>query len=204
MDAMETYLPLAFAFVLSVAMACGVQLLGNAGRRLPVVTLCVFVAVAAGLVVQLSWPPALELFRRDSAAIAAGQLWRLGTALFFQDGGFAGGVFNLVALLLLGALAEQLWSRPRWLMLYFGAGLVTQLLAAWWQPIGAGNSVACFGLAGGLFARALLRRDRCGLHLLGLAGLAAAIALLTLSDIHGIALALGVAIGLLPAIRTEN
>ncbi|MBN9305905.1 MAG: hypothetical protein BGO82_01265 [Devosia sp. 67-54] len=76
--------------------------------------------------------------------------------------------------------------------------MLTQLLAAWWQPIGAGNSVACFALAGSIFARALLH-DRRAVQLLGLAGIAAALLLLALRDIHGIATVLGATLGLLLA-----
>jgi hypothetical protein len=58
----------------------------------------------------------------------------------------------------LGVVAEQIASRWRWLVCYFGAGIVGELVAYSWQPVGAGNSVAVCGLAG-LIALACWRRD---------------------------------------------
>jgi hypothetical protein len=59
---------------------------------------------------------------------------------------------------LIGAAAEQVLSRPRWLVHYFGIGLAVEVLAYSWQPTGAGNSIAVCGLAGGV-AVACLRGD---------------------------------------------
>ena len=51
-----------------------------------------------------------------------------------------------------------MFSRPRWLLHYFGIGLAVEVLAYSWQPTGAGNSIAVCGLAGGV-AVACLRGD---------------------------------------------
>lgn len=180
-----------------LAVMGGRLLAASAGRRVPVATLCMAIAVGAGLLLQLAWPPALAMFRRDADAIATGELWRLGTALFFQDGGLAGGLFNLTLLALIGTAAEQVWRPLLWLVVYFGGGLLTEIAALWWQPVGAGNSVACFALAGSLFALAVTARGRGPLRLLGGAGFAAAVVLMARQDIHGIAIAIGGAAGLI-------
>jgi hypothetical protein len=44
-----------------------------------------------------------------------------------------------------------------WLGLYLGGGVITEFLALAWQPYGAGNSIACYALAGGLTLCALKR-----------------------------------------------
>jgi hypothetical protein len=45
------------------------------------------------------------------------------------------------------------------LVLYVAAGIVGELVGLEWQPHGAGNSVAAFGLAGALAVDALCRRE---------------------------------------------
>jgi membrane associated rhomboid family serine protease len=118
-------------------------------RRVPVVTAVVWALTAAVNVVQLAAASLglLPTLERTPAALH-GQWWRIGTALFVQDGGVPGTVSNLAFLAVLGALTEQVLSPPRWLLQYFGAGLAGQLFGYVWQPVGGGNSVAVCGLAG--------------------------------------------------------
>lgn len=117
--------------------------------KFPVVTVVVAVCTAIVGLLQFWWPPLLGYAER-SPAITDGQWWRLGTALFTQDGGWFGGISNIIALLILGTLAEQFLSIPRWLIVYFATGLITEFVGLWWQPIGAGNSIAVCGLAAAL------------------------------------------------------
>ncbi len=77
-----------------------------------------------------------------------------------QDGGVVGTLSNLTFLLVIGAMAEQVLTRPRWLVLYLVPGLVGEFVAYAWQPAGAGNSVAVCGLSGAL-AVLMLRDRRC-------------------------------------------
>ena len=70
----------------------------------------------------------------------------------------AGTISNLLFLVLVGAVAEQVVSRPRWLLCYFATGLVGEVAGYAWQPHGGGNSVAICGLAGAV-AVALWRGD---------------------------------------------
>src|SRR5215218_5046291 len=48
----------------------------------------------------------------------------------------------------LGALAERVYGHGRWLLLYFGCGVVGQAFGYLWAPPDAGASVAAAGLLG--------------------------------------------------------
>lgn len=69
----------------------------------------------------------------------------------------AGTVSNLLFLLAVGWSVEGALRPWQWLVCYFGAGLVGNAVGVWWQPYGAGNSVAvcgvCAALAGALVFR---------------------------------------------------
>ncbi|MFI5910652.1 rhomboid family intramembrane serine protease [Dactylosporangium sp. NPDC051541] len=151
-------------------------------RHPPIATCALFAAVATFSFLQLLAAPALfTALRRDRAAIADGQVWRLLTSTVVQDGGWPGTIFNLIALAVLGILAERLWGTRHWLAL----ALVVQVLGSLWglvvQPVGAGTSLVDFGLAGALATTAALATR----HPLGFVALAAGLALLLLGDIHG-------------------
>jgi len=116
-------------------------------RRFPLVTAVVFGITAMSNLLQFAVPGTLRHLERSPAGLH-GDWWRTATALFTQDGGVAGTLSNLAFLVAAGVLAEQAVSRPRWLLCYFGAGLVGELAGYGWQPYGAGDSVAICGLAG--------------------------------------------------------
>jgi hypothetical protein len=98
-------------------------------------------------VIQVVHPGVVSELERSSAGLH-GDWWRTATALFVQDGGLIGGASNLLFLASVGTLAEQVISRPRWLVHYFGVGLFTELVAYALQPVGGGNSIAVCGLTG--------------------------------------------------------
>jgi rhomboid protease GluP len=62
--------------------------------------------------------------------------------------------FNLWCLWNLGRLAERIFDRWTYLLVYTASGIAGSLASLWWHPegIGAGASGAIFGLAGGLIA----------------------------------------------------
>ncbi|WP_285568562.1 rhomboid family intramembrane serine protease [Actinoallomurus iriomotensis] len=126
-------------------------------RWFPLVTAVVFGVTALSNVAQFVVPGMLAHLGRAPAGLH-GDWWRTGTSLFVQDGGVAGTVSNLLFLVLVGAVAEQVLSRPRWLLCYFATGLVGEFAGYAWQPHGGGNSVAVCGLAGAV-AVALWRGD---------------------------------------------
>lgn len=139
-------------------------------------------------------PGLLADLQRDWSATGDGQLWRLVTALVVQDGGVPGTVFNLLSLTVIGLVAEAAWGTRRWIVIALGAGMGAQLWGWAVQPVGAGNSVAVFGLAASLAVLALRQGPR-GRRRLSLAGLLAATVLLGIGDIHGGAAAIGGALG---------
>ena len=125
-------------------------------ERRPVLTLAVVAVTAVTSAVAVASPTVLAHLERTPAGLH-GQWWRTFTSLFMQDSA-AGAASNLFFMLVLGVVAEQVASRYFWLACYFGAGIVGELVAYSWQPVGAGNSVAVCGLAG-LIALACWRRD---------------------------------------------
>jgi membrane associated rhomboid family serine protease len=129
----------------------------SAPRAFPLLTASVTAVTAVVSVTGLLVEPVLLALRRDPVALAAGQPWRLVTALLVQDGGVPGTVLNLLGLALVGLAAERRLGRTGWSLAYLAGGLTGELVGwAGWQPIGAGNSVGVCGLAGAL-AVALLR-----------------------------------------------
>ncbi|HKE75377.1 MAG TPA: rhomboid family intramembrane serine protease, partial [Acidimicrobiales bacterium] len=102
-------------------------------------------------------------------------------------------VGNLVLLVAIGAAAEARLPRPAWAGLYLAGGLAGQLVGLRWQPDGAGNSVAVFGLVGGLAVLGAVAPEDAGLALpLGLA-VAWVVALLA-ADVGGAAPTVGAAL----------
>jgi membrane associated rhomboid family serine protease len=165
----------------------------DVGRRTarPWATATAMLVVGVPTLVQLTVAPGLlRLLERNWAAISEGQLWRLGTSLVVQDGGWSGAVFNLAMLAVVGSTAEQVWGARRWLVLAVGSGVCAQFWGAVVQPVGGGNSVGVFGLAASLAVVALVR-GRGPSRLLGAAALAVGTVLLVLGDLHGGATAIG-------------
>jgi membrane associated rhomboid family serine protease len=109
------------------------------------------VTAVSGLI-GLAVPSWEENLRRDPTLIADGQWYRLVTSLVVQDGGAFGLVFNVGTLLVLGILAERRLGRWRWLVLYLGGAAAGQAMGYLAGTVGAGNSIANLGLAGGLIA----------------------------------------------------
>ena len=196
LDLMSVAIALLLVAVFSATTAGRLQLKPVRGP-VPWLTLSLVAVLALALVAQMLLPPLIAQVQRDAGAIRQGEIYRLFTALWFQDGGVAGSLFNLAILFLLGSVSEWLWEKRAWLILYFGAGLVAECIALAWQPIGAGNSIACFGLAGGILAFGRLGKSPRIVTVLRMAGLGAGAALAVMHDIHGAALLIGAALGLL-------
>jgi membrane associated rhomboid family serine protease len=102
--------------------------------------------------------PALRAqLERRPGALGRGEEWRLVSSLLVHREVVAL-LSNLVLLLIVGVALEQRASRGEWLTLYLGAGVLAQLPGLAWDPHDAGNSVAIFGLVGGLAVLALHRQ----------------------------------------------
>jgi membrane associated rhomboid family serine protease len=128
-------------------------------RRVPVLTFVVFILTAAVSLSQLTFAPRLLTDLERTPAGLHGDWWRTITSLTVQDGGWAGGLSNLLFLLALGIFAEQLVPRWRWAICYLGAGLVGEFVGYSWQPTGGGNSVANCGLAAIIVIATLARAE---------------------------------------------
>jgi membrane associated rhomboid family serine protease len=160
------------------------------------------VTLACGIA-QLVHRPLYDVVVRDAAHINNGQWYRLITGMFFQDGWAAGLVSNLILLAVFGTIAERVFGRWRWLVLYFGCGWLGQLISyVWLNPVGAGNSMCVAGLIGGLATLILLAPRRYGvtpplpLRITALAIPVLAVADTAVHDNHGIPCLCGMLIGL--------
>ncbi len=167
--------------------------------KIPIVTLTLSSVLFIILALQMAYPPLLQMFERNTALIVDGEVWRIVTALFFQDGGLIGGIINIFYLLLIGSVTEMRLGKYRFLIVFFMGGILSECIALLWQPIGAGNSVANFALAGSLLFLVLTKASA-KLKILSMIGFLGAILLVFLKDIHGGA----VIIGMLCAISLTN
>ena len=169
----------------------------SATFRLPWATLVLLLVVGVPTTLQFFFPVLLPLLQRDTSQILQGEWWRIVTALFAQDGGVAGAVFNVVSLLLVGAVAEQFWDSRQIFALFFVGGILAQVIAFAWQPIGAGNSVANFNLAAGIAVSCILRRPPRPIQFLALLPFVIYLVLIALRDIHGPAGMIGAVLALI-------
>jgi membrane associated rhomboid family serine protease len=170
-------------------------------RRWPVLTLTVAALVLLTFVAQSLAPNLLSVLSRDPKMLSSGEIWRAVTALFAQDGGTSGLLFDLFWLLVLGTAAERRFTRTGWLVVFFLGGVIAEFLSLYWEPHGAGSSIACFALAGALCADWREGRWRWWRAGFGLAGSAAAAILLLENDIRGIGFLVGLVIGWVFAAR---
>jgi rhomboid protease GluP len=189
------------------AFAAGVTPQGSAQprrRMIPLATLLMLALLGAAFAAQLAWPGLLPLVRRDEDLWRRFEIWRVLTALFFQDGSVSGFAFNATILLAVGTASEQRLGSARWPIVYLGAGMLTEMLAVAWQPQGAGNSVAVYGLAGALTV--LGPPGRAGVVQLGfrLVAAGAGAGLLVMHDIHGIGFWAGAAIAIALSVQERH
>jgi membrane associated rhomboid family serine protease len=121
-------------------------------RRWPIATVSVLAVTVVVTVLQFPFPAVRLALWRDPAALAAGQWWRLVTALFVQYDPWWQIVIVFALIAGIGAIAERLFGPGRWLLLYVGCGVVGQAFGFRWQPYDAGASVAGAGLLGAVCA----------------------------------------------------
>jgi rhomboid protease GluP len=81
------------------------------------------------------------------------QPWRILTSNYVHIGIIHIG-FNMWCLLNLGTLAQRIFDRSTYLLIYTATGIAGSIASLWWHPavVGAGASGAIFGLAGALIA----------------------------------------------------
>jgi rhomboid protease GluP len=99
---------------------------------------------------------------KNNALIYNGEYWRLLTAMFLH-GGLLHIVFNGFALYVLGPEAERIYGVPRFLAIYFVAGLAGGIASYVFSPHNSvGASGAIFGLIGCLAIFFATARDMLG------------------------------------------
>lgn len=116
-------------------------------KRFPALTLAVLGVTVITSVASIVSSPVFDAMQRTPDAVG-GQWWRNASALLAQDGGLAGAAINVVFLVVIGTLAEQVISRWEWIFLYCVGGILAELVAHFWQPTGAGNSIAICAITG--------------------------------------------------------
>ena len=194
---MNTFVVILYLIGLYSAFVSGIFLLrvqseaDPGAGRLPCTTLLLLLIVGIPSILQFFFPGLLRLLQRDYARFVHGEWWRLVTSLVVQDGGVGGTVSNLVALALIGSVAERLWDGRKMLLIFLAGGILAQFIAFLWQPTGAGNSVGNFSLAAGVAVTALIGRSAQPAQILALLALVADGILLPLQDIHGAAALIG-------------
>lgn len=200
---MSRLLPLFYFSVLYGAFFAGMLYLRAqdvadhaAAQPFPRATVLLLLAIGVPTTLQFFFAPLLPLFERDTQRFLDGEWWRLITPLFVQDGGIGGSIFNLVSLFFVGLIGERLWGSWRCIAIFFVCGILSEAVALSWQPIGAGNSIANFGLAASVAIVALISTRQRLVQLAAGLALASGLVLVLLRDIHGAATILGVIVGM--------
>lgn len=156
-------------------------------RRPPVLTALVLSLTAACTSLQFVFPGVLPLFERSPAAYQEGEWWRWFIALVVHDDGWPQIVCNFLGLVVAGAWVEQRFTRGQWLAFYLCGGMCGQVAGVYWQPHGAGASVALCGWLGAMLAWLALcgRRLPWRVRMWGILGVVGAAVLCAFRDIHG-------------------
>ncbi len=156
-------------------------------RQWPFMTTAILLVTGIFTALQFPFPGVLEALRRNPQALASGEWWRFISPLLVHADGWSQIIFNFTAIAVFGILAERIFGHWRWLLLYLVGGIAGEIAGYAWQPFGAGASVGLFGLLGGLLAWQLLSLATPRARIAAIVGLAAAVALLGMRDIHGCA-----------------
>lgn len=90
-------------------------------RRLPLGAITLTGIAIAGVLTQLFWAGAMDFFDADPSRSG---WWRPVTAIFMQNGGPSGAIWNIVTLPVIAALAEWTWGAPLMLTLFAGGALL--------------------------------------------------------------------------------
>jgi len=132
-----------------------------AGRTLSLTTLLVGINVTVFVLMVLTGvspltPTTPQLLRWGAnwGPLSLGsQAWRMLTSNYVH-GGLIHIFFNMWCLLNLGAVAERVFDRWTYVLIYTASGLAGSLASLWWHPmvVGVGASGAIFGMAAALIA----------------------------------------------------
>jgi membrane associated rhomboid family serine protease len=119
------------------------------------INVAVFVAMAfSGVSLMQPTTPQLITWGANWGPLSLGsQPWRVFTSNYVHIG-IIHILFNMWCFWNLGQLAERIFDRWTYLLVYTATGIGGSLASLWWHPltVGAGASGAIFGLAGALIA----------------------------------------------------
>lgn len=174
----------------------GMFFIKDFAKKFAGITILFSVILSICLICQVMFPDILLKFQRNTNSIREGEWWRIFTALFFQDGFIFGGVTNIIFLLMIGSVAEQIISRGAWITVYLLTGCFAELVALYWQPVGAGNSVAYFGLASTIVLNIVLQKKRGLAMYVAIVSAVSAMLLMIRTNIHGAAFFIGLVISI--------
>lgn len=109
-------------------------------------------------------PEALVLLgAKETAAVAAGEWWRLASCMFLH--GSAGHVIgNMLGLYVVAMGCEHAFGRPLSLLAYVVGGVAGSLCSCLLPTVSVGASGAVFGLMGALSTALLRHRDKLGMR----------------------------------------
>ncbi len=170
--------------------------MGIPSRIPPGTAILIAIAVFFAAVQELR-PDWLALAERNPEKFANGEWWRIITALLAYDDGPVQKLGIVFGALGLGLIAERRYGAAEWLIIAFLSGIVGQVIGLWWQPVGAGSSVAIAGLLGATAAWLAWPATRIPWFARSGAIVIAALAigLTVVSDIHGPPMLVGAALG---------
>lgn len=116
-------------------------------------TMAIITITSVVTILQFVHPEILGVLRRNPAALASGEWWRIITPLLVHADDWGQYIFNIVCIVAIGIEAERMYGQIRFLILYLAGGLIGEIAGyASWDPYGAGASVGLCGLLGGLIA----------------------------------------------------
>ncbi|AJC54346.1 MULTISPECIES: hypothetical protein [Streptomyces] len=192
------------AALMVLMFKCGILLIGEGTvRRRPVPWVAIaLTAVAVGAVVlQLAWSGAMDALDGDPRKTG---WWRVVTSVFMQNGGLFGGIWNIVTLAVIAALAQWFWRGPLMLLLFAAGILLPQRIDALFGETApstdprnfAGSSGATYFLAATLAAGLLLTSPHIKGRLMALCVPAAGLAMwLAQENGHGLVTCYGCLLG---------
>ncbi|HWV34837.1 MAG TPA: rhomboid family intramembrane serine protease [Thermomicrobiales bacterium] len=163
----------------------------------PVSSLVILLVTSGLTALQFVNEGVLRSLERHSGDLADGRFWKLFTPLFVQGDGWSGVIFNTIAFLIVAPVAERVYGRRRILLMYFIPGVIGQAAGFLWTDHGAGNSVAIAGLIGGFFVLEIVHTHRLPkvAPIVAICGLAAAVVLTGLAEMHGPPVLAGAVLG---------
>jgi membrane associated rhomboid family serine protease len=128
------------------------------------ISIAILSLTAAVTSLQFVFPEIIIALDRNRHALLSGEVWRLITPLFIQPMGIWQCVLNGLFFISFVPIAEHLYGRSL-MLIYFGTGVVGQLVNFYWEttPGGlssgrGGSSTALYGVMGSLFMYIMINR----------------------------------------------